>query len=146
MENRINPHSNFRLNLLTLSFSGSLENDFTESHIQNSLRQVRIALLLGLFLYCIFGILDAWLVPEAKHKLWIVRYAFILPFVTIVFLFSFSQHFKKYCREDHKECRRFNRNALFNGCDEKSCFSVSNRLVMSFPSDWVYEGVCDEPF
>jgi signal transduction histidine kinase len=82
--------------LLTLSFRGYLEKDFLESYIQNSLRQVRIALLLGLCLYCIFGILDAWLVPEAKHKLWIVRYAIILPFVTSIFLFSFSQHFKRF--------------------------------------------------
>ena len=96
MGNRINPQSNFRLNFLTLSFGGYLEKDFLENYIQNSLLQVRIALLLGLCLYCIFGILDAWLVPEAKYELWFVRYAIILPFVTSIFIFSFSKHFKKF--------------------------------------------------
>ncbi|MDX2498946.1 MAG: ATP-binding protein, partial [Deltaproteobacteria bacterium] len=41
-------------------------------------------------------VLDAWLVPEAKHKLWLIRYAILVPYVAVVYLFSFSRHFKKY--------------------------------------------------
>ena len=84
------------MNWLTLSFPKNLEKAFQDSYFQNSLRQVRIALLLGLFFYSVFGILDAWLVPEAKHKLWLIRYAIFAPYVIAVYLLSFSPHFKKY--------------------------------------------------
>ncbi len=88
--------NNFHINWLTLSFPKDLEAAFQDSYFQNSLRQVRIALLMGLLLYCFFGILDAWLVPEAKHKLWLIRYAIFAPYVIAVYLFSFTRHFKKY--------------------------------------------------
>ena len=86
----------FRINWLTLSFSDDLEKAFQDKFFQNSLRQARFAFLLAIFFYSIFGILDAWLVPEAKHKLWFIRYAIFVPYAFSVFLFSFSRHFKKY--------------------------------------------------
>ena len=96
MENTSSAPDHFRINLLTLSFSKDIEKEFLDSYFKNSLRQVRIALLLGLCLYSIFGILDAWLVPEAKQKLWFIRYIIFAPYVIFVYLFSFSHHFKKY--------------------------------------------------
>ena len=84
-----------KLNLFPLSFSGGFEDDFQEYYFHDALRHIRIALAVGLFFYAIFGLLDAWLVPEAKHKLWVIRYAVILPYVSAIFLFSFSRHFKK---------------------------------------------------
>ena len=96
MANNLSSQNNFKINWLTLSFPKDLEKAFQDSYFQNSLRQVRIALLLGLLLYSVFGILDAWLVPEAKHKLWFIRYAIFAPYVIAVYLLSFSPHFKKY--------------------------------------------------
>jgi PAS domain S-box-containing protein len=86
----------FRLNLFTLSFSGVLEDDFLADYFKKSLKHVRIALLLAIFFYSIFGLLDAWLAPEAKKSLWLIRYTIFLPFVAAVFLFSFHKNFKKY--------------------------------------------------
>jgi hypothetical protein len=94
--NTTNPADNFRLNWLTLSFPGDLENAFQDSFFQNSLRQARAAFLMAIFFYSIFGVLDALLVPEAKHKLWFIRYGIFVPYVSFVYLFSFSRHFKKY--------------------------------------------------
>jgi len=94
--NTTNSADNYRINWLTLSFSGDLEKAFQDGFFQNSLRQARIAFLLAIFFYSIFGVLDAWLVPEAKHKLWFIRYAIFVPYVAVVYLFSFSRHFKKY--------------------------------------------------
>jgi len=85
-----------KVNLFTLSFPRDLEEAFFEDHFRRSLRHVRLALLLGIFFYGIFGILDAWLVPGVKEKLWLIRYAILLPFIFSVFLFSFSSHFKRY--------------------------------------------------
>ena len=96
MAKTTNTADNFRINWLTLSFHGDLEKAFQDSYFQNSLRQARIAFLAAIFFYSIFGVLDAWLVPEAKHKLWFIRYAIFVPYVTAVYLFSFSGHFKKY--------------------------------------------------
>ena len=96
MANTTNSADNYRINWLTLSFSGDLEKAFQDGFFQNSLRQARIAFLLAIFFYSIFGVLDAWLVPEAKHKLWFIRYAIFIPYVAAVYLFSFSRHFKKY--------------------------------------------------
>lgn len=84
------------LNLFPLSFSGDFEDAFQEYYFHDALRHIRIALAVGLFFYAIFGFLDAWLVPDTKQKLWFIRYAVILPYVSTIFLFSFSRHFKKY--------------------------------------------------
>lgn len=85
----------YRMNLLTLSFPGEVEEAFQEEYFQNSLRHVRIALFLAIFFYGIFGILDAWIVPEAKQQLWFIRYAILCPLIIGVYLFSYSSHFKR---------------------------------------------------
>ena len=91
-----NSADSFRINWFTLSFPGDVEKAFQDSYFQNSVRQARIAFLAAIFFYSIFGVLDAWLVPEAKHKLWFIRYAIFLPYAVFACLFSFSRHFKKY--------------------------------------------------
>ena len=96
MENTSYPPGNFRINLLTLSFPGDREKAFRENYFQNSLLQIRIALLSGICMYSIFGFLDAWLVPEAKYMLWFIRFVIFAPYLLFVVLFSFSHHFKKY--------------------------------------------------
>jgi len=95
VENTSYPPSYFRLNLLTLTFPGDLEQAFRKNYFQNSLRQIRIALLSGICMYSLFGFLDAWLVPEAKHMLWFIRFVLFDPYILFIVLFSFSHHFKK---------------------------------------------------
>jgi hypothetical protein len=46
-----------------------------------------------------------------------------------------------YCREDHEVCKRFNNNSVFPDCTKKRCFSLSQKLIMDFPSEWSYEGM-----
>ncbi len=90
--------NSIRINWFTLSFPRPLENIFLERYFYASLRQIRIASALGVFFYGIFGFLDAWLVPEAKYQLWLIRYAIICPFLCVTFFLSFSKHFKKYAQ------------------------------------------------
>jgi PAS domain S-box-containing protein len=73
-----------------------MEREYQDVYFQKSLRHNRMALLLGIFFFSMFGLLDAWLVPTAKEKLWIIRYALFLPLTFGVFLFSFSRNFKRY--------------------------------------------------
>ena len=96
MAKRSSSSDTFKINWLTLSFSGDLEKAFLDRYFQNSLWHVRIAFLMGVFLYGFFGFLDAWMVPEAKHKLWFIRYVIFAPYGIGIFLFSFTRHFKKY--------------------------------------------------
>jgi len=84
------------LNFLTLSFPEDLEKAFRDHYFSTSLRQVRIASVLGFFFYGIFGVLDAALVPDVRNQLWFIRYAIVCPLILFAFLFSFSKHFKLY--------------------------------------------------
>lgn len=87
---------NFDLNLFTLSFQKEIEKDFKELHFIKSLRQVRIAMILSVVFYGVFGILDAWIIPEAKHQLWFIRFVIFCPYVLVIYLFSYTKNFKKY--------------------------------------------------
>ena len=89
--------NDFELNLLTLSFvEAAVEKDFKDQHFAKSLRHVRVAMLFAIGFFAVFGILDAWIVPQVKYKLWYIRYGIFCPYVLLMFLFSFSSHFKKY--------------------------------------------------
>ncbi len=86
----------FKMNVLTLSFQEKLEGAFQQEYSQKSLRHVQVALLLAIFFYGIFGILDAWIAPAVKYKLWFIRYALFCPYVLSILVFSFSKRFIKY--------------------------------------------------
>ena len=92
------PANRIKINWITLSFPKVLEKTFLEQYFHDSLRQIRIASILGIFFYGIFGILDAWLVPDAKHQLWLIRYAVVCPILSVTFVLSYSRHFKKYAQ------------------------------------------------
>jgi diguanylate cyclase (GGDEF)-like protein/PAS domain S-box-containing protein len=86
------------LNRITLSFTGSckdLEKPFLEDYFKNSLKQVRIAFIIGIVFFAAFGAIDAVLVPEMKNVLWIIRYGFICPYALFLLIFSFFSGFKK---------------------------------------------------
>ena len=84
------------LNVFTLAFPGNLEKHFLEDYFEKSKKHVRIALILAIFFYGIFGILDAWLIPDQKQSLWIIRYLIFLPFTSLILILSFTKHFNKY--------------------------------------------------
>ena len=87
------------LNPFTLSFSGEwadMEQSFIDEYFLNSLTPLRFALLMGIFFYAVFGILDALLLPQKKQTLWLFRYVIVCPSLAAVFLFSFSSNFKKF--------------------------------------------------
>jgi signal transduction histidine kinase/ActR/RegA family two-component response regulator len=87
---------NIKINWVTLSFPNDIEKIFLEKYARDSIRQVRLALLLGVFFYGVFGILDVWMVPAAKYELWFIRYAVVCPYLAVVYLFSFSKKFHKF--------------------------------------------------
>jgi hypothetical protein len=85
------------LDWITLSFPGQLEKDFLQDYYEKSVKHVQLALLIAIFFYGLFGVLDAWLVPEVKHRLWFIRYCIFTPLSLLIYLFSFSAQFKNTC-------------------------------------------------
>ena len=87
------------VNPLTLAFSGScidLEKPFLEAYTRQSLPQIRIALILGIIFYALFGILDAIVADDLTREFWFVRYGVVCPAVLVILLSSFSKHFFKH--------------------------------------------------
>lgn len=83
------------INAVTQSFPGSLEAEFLEAYTKSSLRHIRMSLAMAMLMYGIFGILDGWLMPEVKIKLWVIRYGIFIPFTLCIFIASFSGYFEK---------------------------------------------------
>lgn len=88
-------------NKFTLSFTkewAHLESQFLHTHFKMLLSRIRIAIVILLMFYGIFGILDAIVVPEKKHLFWLIRYAFVMPVASAVLIFSFFNWFEKYAQ------------------------------------------------
>jgi two-component system cell cycle sensor histidine kinase/response regulator CckA len=88
--------SEMGLNPLTLAFPGSLEKSFRDDYYVNSLKNVRLSLLAGVFLYGFFGILDAEMVPDMKEILWFIRFGIVWPTLLGVIIFSYFPLFKRF--------------------------------------------------
>jgi signal transduction histidine kinase len=84
------------LHPVSLAFQDGLEKTFRDGYLLNSLRTVRFSLVAGIVLYGLFGILDAFLAPEMRTTLWIIRFAIVCPFLLSVIAFSYFRIFKKY--------------------------------------------------
>jgi hypothetical protein len=54
-------------------FSAQLETEYRDEYFRRSLPQVRAALLLAIFLYAIFAVLDASVAPAQRVTLWVIR-------------------------------------------------------------------------
>lgn len=83
-------------NIFTLAFSGVLEKEYLNLFYTKSIRHVRLSLLLAIFIYSVFGVLDHWIVPEVRDDLWFIRFALFCPYVILIYIFSYTEYFKKY--------------------------------------------------
>src|SRR5258705_4451433 len=86
-----------KMHPLTLRFDDrDLEREFEEEYFTRTLIQVRWALIVGLLLYSVYGVVDTWLAPEHRYQIWLIRYVLVAPAVLAGLAFSFSPHFRKY--------------------------------------------------
>ncbi len=80
---------------LTLVFRDSqLEHDFREDRYLHLLGTLRLAMILGVVMYAVFGALDRILIPEAATLAWIIRFGFAIPLALGLFGLSYTRHFK----------------------------------------------------
>jgi signal transduction histidine kinase len=77
-----------------LRFGDDLEPGFVEYHAERSLPFARLALVLAIVLYALFGILDLYIVPSAAKWIWLIRYVFYIPVALVVLRLTFTRWFK----------------------------------------------------
>ncbi|HUR00041.1 MAG TPA: serine/threonine-protein kinase [Gemmatimonadaceae bacterium] len=82
---------------LTLRFDDrQLEEEFAEEYFRRTLGQVRWALLVGLLLYSVYGVVDFLLAGDLRPKIWLIRYTIVAPVALACLAFSFTQNFRRY--------------------------------------------------
>ena len=79
-----------------LSFPKELEDQFQADYYKNTRSSTRIALVLGLFLYSLFGLLDIYAVPISREVVWLIRYFVVAPAIIFVLTASYFDLFQKY--------------------------------------------------
>src|SRR6266498_1079813 len=79
-----------------LRFPDEIEAQFREDYHVNTISTVRFAMVLGIVLYSLFGILDLYAVPISKNIIWFIRYAIVDPFFLFILIASYSKRFQKH--------------------------------------------------
>jgi signal transduction histidine kinase/CheY-like chemotaxis protein len=78
---------------LTLSFPKDLEEEFRLDYARKSVLHVRVGIGFAIALWALFGLLDPWIVPQVKELAWLIRFAFVVPALLAIFLFTFSGYY-----------------------------------------------------
>ena len=89
----------WKLNRITLAFIGDIkkyENEFMNDYYNRSINPMRFSLILSVFFFAIFAILDAILLPELKNMFWFIRFGIISPLLLGVIGFSLMPGFKRF--------------------------------------------------
>jgi class 3 adenylate cyclase len=79
-----------------LRFPPEIEAQFREDYQINTISTTRLALVLGLFLYSVFGILDIYAVPVSKETVWFIRFGIVAPVIVFALAASYVDSFKNY--------------------------------------------------
>jgi hypothetical protein len=85
-----------RMHPLTLRFDGEREAEFTAEYFARTVVQVRLAFLLALALYTVFGVLDTWTAPAERNRLWFIRYVVIAPILLGAIVFTYKPLFLRF--------------------------------------------------
>src|SRR5215208_6509726 len=79
-----------------LQFPPEIETRFREDYHANTVSTTRLALVLGLVLYSLFGILDIYAVPISKEIVWFIRFGIVAPMIVFALAASYVDIFEKY--------------------------------------------------
>lgn len=79
-----------------LRFPDDIEAQFREDYHANTISTTRFAMVLGIVLYSVFGVLDIYAAPISRNILWFIRYAIVVPFFIFLLVISYSKRYQKY--------------------------------------------------
>lgn len=82
-------------NKITLAFPEQNEKLFLKKYFSESLIQFRVAFVLVILLYGVFGFLDTIMFPQYARLFHIIRYSIVIPLLTFVLLLSYTKLFQK---------------------------------------------------
>jgi two-component system cell cycle sensor histidine kinase PleC len=80
---------------IALRFDAPLELEFASEYFDRTLTQVRLAVLLGFFLYTVFAALDWYVSPGHIRELWLVRLV-VSTLILACFAFTYAPAFRRY--------------------------------------------------
>lgn len=80
----------------SLRFPEPLEAAFNDYYYTNTLKHVRVALLTGLVLYGVFGLVDLTLLSADRVHMWTIRYAVVCPIVAAGLAFTYDSRFRRF--------------------------------------------------
>ncbi len=76
-----------------LRFPDALEAAYVDSYLPQTIPRARFALVLAIVLFALFGVLDAFIVPEEAAGIWFIRYGVVCPLGLAVLGLSFTRWF-----------------------------------------------------
>lgn len=79
-----------------LRFPEEVEHHFRADYHINTISSTRIALVLGIVLYSLFGILDFYAVPLSRQEVWVIRYGIVVPLLTLTLIITYIRRFQPY--------------------------------------------------
>lgn len=84
------------LNRFSLLFKDKfLEKNYRNFCKQEALSLIRYVLVISIFFYAIFALLDAFLLPHFKIYLWVIRFIFVIPIALLMVIYSGFTSFQK---------------------------------------------------
>jgi len=81
-----------------LRFNDALEETFQDYFFENFLWINRIGLLMGLILWCLFGLIDLVGAPLSYRQAWLIRYGMGAPVIILVILTTFRPIYRQMMR------------------------------------------------
>lgn len=81
------------MNLITLSFPEEYETKFRDFFFADSLKSFRISLLILMFFYGIFGVLDTIVASNFFELFFVIRFFIVIPLTLLVFILSYFDFF-----------------------------------------------------
>ncbi len=79
----------------TLRFPAGIETRYREDYFVNTISSTRVALILGIVLYSLFGILDLYALPLSRQSAWIIRYGIVVPLFILTLAISYVQELRE---------------------------------------------------
>lgn len=79
-----------------LRFPEDIEAQFLEDYYVNTISTTRLALVLGLILYSLFGILDIYAIPISRDIVWIIRFGIVAPVIIAALIASYNNNFQNH--------------------------------------------------
>lgn len=67
-------------------------------HYYNSQNHIRVAIVAGVLMYSLFGILDLYMMPQTYKYAWFIRFVCIATVSAAIYSFTYSRNFNKYAR------------------------------------------------